>query len=287
MNVTSFWASRRNRHFLSNFLVYFILITGSLVVLMPVIWQLSTSVKNLGQVFIYPPQWIPNPIKWENYVKVFDLMPFGLFGFNTIFITAFNILGYMLSCTVVAYAFARLRARGKNLMFVLVLSTMMMPVQVVMIPQFVLFRSVGWIDSLKPMIVPSFFGNAFLIFLLRQFFSGIPKDLDDAAKIDGCGTLGILWNVILPLSKPALATVAIFGFLWHWNDFLFPLIFLSSEKNQTLQLGLAKFLQQVYGVGQWELLMAASTIVMLPPVLLFLFTQRYFLQGVTMTGLKG
>src|SRR5229473_2352058 len=214
MNHTSFWASRQNRGRFNRFVVHAILIAGSLVVLVPVVWQISTSVKTLGQVFIFPPQWIPNPVRWDNYSKVFDLMPFGQYAFNTIFITAFNILGYMLSCTIVAYAFARLKARGKNFAFILVLSTMMMPIQVVMIPQFIMYRNLGWIDSFKPLIVPSFFGNGFLIFMLRQFFAGIPTDLDDAAKIDGCGTLRILWYVILPLSKPALTTVAIFGFLW-------------------------------------------------------------------------
>jgi multiple sugar transport system permease protein len=219
---------------------------------------------------------------------VFKALDFGRLTLNTVFITVTNIFGYMLSCTVIAYAFARLRARGKEVLFLLVLSTMMLPQQVIMIPLFAMYKSIGWIDTFKPLIVPSFFGNAFLIFMLRQFFMTIPKDLDDAAKIDGCGSLGILWHIILPLSKPALATVTIFGFLWHWNEFLYPLIFLTSEKNKTLQLGLAGVLRFVFGdgLGRWDLLMAASTIVILPPILIFVFAQRYFMEGFTMAGLK-
>lgn len=286
---TSFWESKRNRERLAHLAVHGILIIGGFLVLVPLVWQVLSSLKDVGQIFLFPPRWIPNPVRWSNYVGIFELMPFGLYAFNSTFITVSNIIGYMLSCTIVAYAFARLRARGKAVLFVLVLSTMMLPQQVVMVPLFVLFRLLGWIDTFKPLIVPSFFGNAFLIFMLRQFFMTIPRDLDDAAKMDGCGVLGILRHVILPLSGPALATVAIFGFLWHWNDFLFPLIFLSSEENKTLQLGLAGVLRQVYGdgVGRWDLLMAASTVVMLPPLLLFVFAQRYFLEGIAVTGLKG
>jgi len=286
--ATSFWENKRNRRLLSHFGVYLVLIVGSLIVLVPLLWQLSCSLKETGQVFLFPPRWIPKPVKWSNYVEVFQLLNFGQLGFNTFFITISNIIGYMLSCTVVAYAFARLRARGKEFLFLLVLSTMMLPQQAVMVPLFALYRQLGWIDTFKPLIVPAFFGNAFLIFMLRQFFMSIPKDLDDAAKIDGCGPLGILWYIILPLSKPALATVSIFGFLWHWNDFLFPLIFLTSEENKTLQLGLAGVLRFVFGdgLGRWDLLMAASTVVMLPPIMLFAFAQRYFMAGITMTGLK-
>ncbi len=195
-------------------------------------------------------------------------------------------VGTLLSSSIVAYGFARLRARGRDVLFMILLSTMMIPPQVTMIPVFALFKLLNWTDTFKPLIIPNFFGGAFFIFLLRQFYMTIPIELDDAAKIDGCSYLGIFSRIILPLTKPALATVAIFSFMWSWNDFMDPLIYLNSRDKLTLTLALNRF-TGMYGMTAWNLLMAASLVVALPCFVLFFFAQRYFIQGIVVTGLKG
>jgi multiple sugar transport system permease protein len=205
---------------------------------------------------------------------------------NTLIITILGILGVLLSSTFVAYGFARFRFPGRDLMFLIMVSTMMIPVQVTMIPTFILFKWMGWIDTFAPLIVPTFFGGgAFNIFLMRQFFMTIPYELDDAAKIDGCNYFQIFWIILVPLVKPALATTAIFGFVYNWNDFLNPLIYLNSTSNYTLALGLQTF-TTMYGTD-YNLMMAASTIVLLPILLIFFFGQRFFIEGVATSGLKG
>jgi len=195
-------------------------------------------------------------------------------------------VGTLLSSSIVAYGFARLRARGRDVLFMILLSTMMIPPQVTMIPVFALFKLLNWTDTFKPLIIPNFFGGAFFIFLLRQFYMTIPIELDDAAKIDGCSYLSIFSRIILPLTKPALATVAIFSFMWSWNDFMDPLIYLNSRDKLTLTLALNRF-TGMYGMTAWNLLMAASLVVALPCFVLFFFAQRYFIQGIVVTGLKG
>lgn len=257
-----------------------------LILIVPFLWILSTSLKGNEQIFIIPPQWIPKTLQWQNYVEVFKRIPFLVFFRNSVFITAMAIIGTLVSSSLVAYAFAFLRWPGRNTLFVFVLATMMLPMQVTMIPIFVLFKDLGWLNTFKPLIVPAFFGGgAFNIFLLRQFYLSIPRDLIDAARIDGCSEFRIYWNIVLPLAKPALATVAILTFMFSWNDFLGPLIYLSDKLKGTLALGLAMFTSQHQ--TEWSLLMAATILMIIPMVLIFFFFQRYFIQGFTMSGMKG
>ena len=267
-------------------LVYTILAPLALLVMLPFVWMLSTSLKERAAIFVFPPDWIPNPVVWANYPEALTMIPFSLFLRNTCIHTFSSMIGILISSSLVAYSFARLRWPGRDLLFLIVLSTMMLPFQVTMIPQFILFRKLGWIDTFLPIIVPWYFGGgAFNIFLLRQFFMTIPTELDDAARIDGCSILGIYWRILLPLAKPALAAVAIFAFQARWNAFLGPLIYLQSRENFTLALGLRLF-QEQYWV-EWHLLMAASIVVMMPVILVFYFSQRYFIQGIVFTGIKG
>ncbi|NPV08385.1 MAG: carbohydrate ABC transporter permease [Anaerolineae bacterium] len=249
--------------------------------------MLSTSLKDPGSVFLFPPRWIPDPIVWGNYYEALTFLPFARYFANTAFITVANIVGTLVSASLAAYAFARLRAPLKALMFLLILSPMFLPGQVTMIPLFILYRHLNWIDTYNPLIVPAFFGGgAFNIFLLRQFFTTIPLELDHAARIDGCGEVSILWRIILPLSKPALATVTIFSFMGHWNDFLAPLIYINSSSKLTVSVALARFRGE-YGTTAWHLLMAASIVAVLPCILIFFFAQEYFVKGIQMTGMKG
>ncbi len=253
--------------------------------LLPLVWMISTSLKADRQIFVYPPEWIPNPVIWENYPAVFDYAPFLIYFRNTFIIVISTLFGTLLSCSLVAYGFARLRGPGRDLLFILMLSTMMIPFMVWMIPLYIIFSRIGWVDTFFPLIVPSFFANPFYVFLLRQFFMTVPYELEDAARIDGCGFFGTYWRIILPLTKPALAAVAIFTFMGSWNDFLGPLIYLQSPDKFTLALGLRVF-QTVHG-AKWGLLMAAATMVVVPVIILFFFAQKQFIQGVTLTGLKG
>ena len=268
-----------------NMIIYLMLIVGSLMFILPLFWALSSSFKSDYQVMQYPPQWIPSPLRWQNYPEALTYVPFGRFALNTLFIAALAILGNLLSCTIIAYGFARLRAPGKNFFFILMLSTMMLVEPVRIIPLYIEFNKLGWIDSYLPLIVPAFFGSPFYIFLLRQFFMNIPLELEEAALIDGANRLQILWKVIVPLSKPALAAVAIFNFQGVWNDFLYPLVFLHKQSNYTIALGL-NFFRSTYTV-HWGYLMAASIVALLPMVIIFFIAQRYFIQGITFTGIKG
>ena len=280
------WWRHTGRHVVRITVVYILLVAISVIMLIPLVWMISTALKSLDQVGIFPPEWIPNPVLWDNFSQALTFMPFALYFRNTGLITGFSIIGTLISCSVVAYGFARLRARGREALFLLVLSTLMLPNQVTMIPQYVLFAKLHWIDTFLPLIVPNFLGNAFFIFLLRQFMMTIPLEMDEAARIDGAGYVRIFVRIILPLIKPALATVAIFTFVYNWNDFLYPLIYLNSEQNLTLALALSKF-TGMYGSTAWNLLMAASLVVVMPCLLLFFFAQRYFIQGIVVSGLKG
>lgn len=230
-------------------------------------------------------QWLSFRPQWENYLQALNVQPFALFGWNTVKITLLGVLGDLVSSSLVAYGFARFEFRGKNILFVLVLATIMLPPQVIMIPQFLLFRNLGWVDTHLPLIVPSFFGSAFSIFLFRQYFMTLPRALDEAAMIDGASRFGIYQEVLMPLTKPVIATVAVFAFLARWNDFMGPLIYLSSSEKFTLSLALASF-QGLYST-QWHLLMAATLVVMLPCIVLFFAAQRYFISGITLGGVKG
>ncbi len=224
-------------------------------------------------------------LHWANYPKALTVVPFGTYALNSLRIVVLATLGTVASCAVVAYGFARFRAPGLDILFLVLLATIMLPPQVTLIPTFVLFQKLGWYDTLYPLIVPAFFANAFDVFLLRQYMMTIPLELDDAARIDGCGPLGILWHVILPQTMPALATVGIFTSLYIWNDFFGPLVYLKSDANKTVALGLQSF-NALYS-RQLQLLMAASTVMMLPCILIFFFAQRLFIQGIVISGVKG
>ncbi len=266
-------------------LVHLLLLAGAFFLMIPLAWMISTSLKSLGAVTTIPPEWIPRRILWSNYADIFRLVPFGRYVWNTSVITLLDVLGKMLSCSLVAFSFARLRWRGRETVFLIMLATMMLPPQVTMIPQFVVFKHLEWIDTIVPLVLPNWLGGPFLTFLLRQFFMSIPLDLDDAARIDGTSIFGIYWRIVLPLSKPALAAVAIFMFNGSWNDFFGPLIYLHSRDKYTISLGLRSFQDQNY--TEWHLLMAASLVAMLPVVLIFFFAQKYFIQGIVFTGVKG
>ncbi len=266
--------------------LYAVLTIFGMVFLIPLVWVVSTSLKGNEQIFTIPPEWIPSRLRWENYVEVFRRMPVLLYLRNSVIITVFQMIGIVASSSLVAYAFAILRWPGRNILFGVLLATMMLPMQVTMIPIFVLFKQFGWLDTFKPLIVPAFLGGgAFNIFLLRQFYLGIPGEIVDAARIDGCSEFRIYWNIMLPLAKPALATIAILTFMFSWNDFLGPLIYLSEKTKSTLALGLAMFVGQQ--TSEWALLMAASILMMIPMILIFFFFQKYIIQGFTMSGIKG
>ena len=266
--------------------VYLALMVGMVIVILPFLWMVSTSLKTPAAVFKIPTVWVPNPIVWENYPNAMTVLPFVRYILNTAQITFLAVIGATFSGSLAAFAFARLRWRGRNFMFVLVLATLMLPFQVIMIPQFILFRSLQWLDTYLPLVVPAFFGgSAFNIFLLRQYFMTISRELDDAAIIDGCTRFGVYWRIIIPLSKAALMTVVIFIVQNRWQSFLVPLIYLFDQKKYTLALGLRLFQDQY--TTDWELMMAAATVSMLPVLLVFYFGQRYFIQGVVFTGVKG
>ncbi|MGQ9632413.1 MAG: carbohydrate ABC transporter permease [bacterium] len=265
--------------------VSLILLGAGISFLMPFLWMLSTSLKIDSQIFKFPPIWIPRPFKWSNYREAIEYIPFFTYLKNTVIVCTMSVLGILISCPLVAYSFSRIEWPGRDFYFVLMLSTMMIPYPVTMIPLFLVFRNLGWINTFKPLIVPTFFGSPFFIFLLRQFFMTIPNELSDAAKIDGATEMDIYIRVILPLSKPALATVALFEFMNSWHAFLGPLIYLNDESKYTLALGLRQF--QTDYTTEWALLMAASVIITVPVIVLFFFTQKTFIQGITLTGIKG
>jgi multiple sugar transport system permease protein len=262
-----------------------ILLVGSLFFIMPLIFMVSTSLKASRQISNFPPELIPNPFIWGNYSDVFIYAPMHQYLFNTLFLILPAIFGATIVSALAAYAFARLRAPGKNVIFYLLLSTMMLPGVVTMIPTYIVFAKIGWVGTFKPLIVPALLGNAFYIFLMRQFFTTIPRDLEDAALVDGCSRLRIFWSLILPLAKPILATVTVLAFMGAWNDYMGPLIYLQEKSQYTLSLGLQVFVAT--HKTEYGLLMAASTMMVLPIILLFFFAQKQFVQGITLTGMKG
>lgn len=286
--MTLHWTrSKKIGHYFEVCITYILLVLGAVVVIFPLFWMLSTSLKAQMEVFVYPPEWIPKTLHWENYSQLLTIWPFFRYAGNSLLVTGANIIGKILASSLAAYGFARLRAPGKNLIFLIYLSTMMLPDQVTLIPQFVFFNKLGWINSFYPLIVPAFLLGPFYTFLLRQFFMTIPFELEDAARIDGCNTLQILYRIILPLSGPALAIVAIFEFRNKWNDFLTPLIYLDSPVKHTLALALKFFQGSESSIPQLHLLMGASFLSMLPVLLLFTIAQKWFIQGIVFTGIKG
>lgn len=277
--------------------VRLVLVYGGLIILaalflLPFYWMLNTALKPANQVFALPPQWYPDPPQWSNFIQSMTVKyesspPVYQYAWNTIIITFSGVVATIFSSSLVAYAFARLEFPGKNALFMGVLATLMIPFAVVMVPQFIIWRNLNWLDTLWPLIIPHWFGSAWNIFLLRQFFMAIPREFDESALIDGASRWDIYWRIILPLAKPALAAVGVFAFVFFWNDFLGPLIILSTPKNFTLTMFLANF-SVAYGgrTTPWHLYMAAALIIVLPCLILFFFSQNAFLKGITITDFK-
>jgi len=264
---------------------YATVIAVAFVLVLPLYWMLATALKTPEQTFALPPEWVPNPMAWDNFVRVFEEVPFGRFIVNTLILVALNIIGELFAVTLVAYGFARLRFPGRSILFLLMLSTLMIPYHVTLVPRFILFSRLGWVNSYLPLFVPAFTGSSFLIFMVRQYMMSIPFDLDEAAYIDGASRLQVFWHVILPLSRPALMLVVVFTFVGVWNDFLQPLIYLNDPNLFTISLGLS-FFQDVRDTN-WNLLMAGSLMASIPPLLLFFFAQRQLIGGISIEGLKG
>jgi multiple sugar transport system permease protein len=278
--------SKERRKKIAHMVVFIMLSLGAILYLLPFYWMLRTSLMEYAQLSRLPMVWIPSPLQPVNFSRALSMMDFPVLLKNTLTITILSILGQVISCSLVAFGFSRLRFPGREFMFFIVLSTMMLPAMVTEIPRFILFQQLGWVDTFYPLVIPAWFGgSAFFIFLLRQFFRSIPIDLDEAARIDGCGSFRIYSTIIMPLSKPVLATVLIFSFIWSWNDFWGPLVYLRSADNKTLALGLQVF-QGLYQT-EYHHLMAASLVVLLPVLIIFIVAQRYFIKGIVMTGLKG
>ncbi|MBX3013662.1 MAG: carbohydrate ABC transporter permease [Caldilineaceae bacterium] len=264
---------------------YTVVLLGAALTLIPFLWMLSTSLKTRAQLYTFPPEWVPAPIDFQSYRILFNPLPFDTFFLNSTFVAVLSTFGTLLACSLAAYAFARLRFPGREVLFGLLLATMMIPGQVLLLPLFILYKNIGWLNTLYPLWVPSFFGGAFGTFLLRQFFLTLPSELTDAAKIDGCSHLGIYWRIILPLAGPGLATLGIFSFMGSWNSFLVPLIVISDIDLRTVPLGLAAL--QDSNEIRLNAVMAASTLSVLPILIVFFFAQKYFVQGVVLTGIKG
>jgi ABC-type glycerol-3-phosphate transport system permease component len=261
---------------------------GAFLMLIPLLWMLSTSLKEDGDVFLIPLQWLPRPIMWGNYPAALTFQPFFRYFWNSVQVTLFCVIGAVITASLVAYAFARLRAPGKNLLFGILLSTLMLPGEVTLVPIYLIFRSLGWLDTYRPLILPSWFGgNAFYIFLLRQFFLTLPTELDDAAKIDGANFWNIYRRVIMPLAKPALASVAVFAFFANWSNFQAPLIYLTTIEKFTIPVGLRLYLSVIGNNVHWNYLMAATIVSIIPPILIFFTSQRFFVESAVLTGVKG
>ncbi len=256
----------------------------ALFALGPFLWTLSTSLKNIDEVFVYPPKWLPSTLKWSNYTSLWHSFPMDRWMFNSAYIVLLTVIGKLFLTATASYAFARLRWPGRDYTFYAFLTALMIPWEVTLIPGFVLMRQFGWIDSHLALIIPSI-GDVFGIFLLRQFFLSLPRELEEAARIDGAGYFTVFWRVILPLSKPALAVVAVLGFMGVWNAFLWPLIMIDSTSKFTLPIGL-QLLNSQHGTD-WTVLMAGDVIALIPVLVVYLAAQKHFVQGITMTGLKG
>jgi ABC-type glycerol-3-phosphate transport system permease component len=266
-------------------LTYAVLLGGAVILLIPFVFMVSSSLKTEAEVASGAISIIPREVQWNNYPLSLEKMRFRSALANTVVITVLSVLGQILSSSLVGFGFARFRFRGRNILFMIMLSTMMLPAQVTMIPVFVLFRTMGWIDTFWPLIIPAWLASPFFVFMFRQFFAQVPEELMEAARIDGAGNWTIYWRLMMPLCGPVIAIVAIYTFMAAWNDFLGPLIYLNSPQNRTLALALAAFNGQ-YGVTDAQQLMAASCVTMLPCILLFFAAQKYFVESVAMTGLK-
>jgi len=285
----SFRKNPANGESVNRLVIYIILFIGAITMIAPFVFLISSSLKTETQVFEYPIRWIPDPVRWMNYVEALTQKPFFLYFQNTMLIVILNQVAILVTSSLVGYGFARIKFPGRDFWFGVTLATMMLPFYVTMVPQFIMFSRLGWMNSYLPLTVPYFFGGgAFNVFLFRQFFRTIPEDLADAARIDGCSEFDIYWRIFVPLSTPVFITVSIFTFLFSWNDFIGPLLYINSPEKFTIALGLAQY-RSMMGVGRtrWDLLMAASVAMTAPIVLLFFVLQRYFIKGVVMSGIKG
>lgn len=262
------------------------LIMITFIMLLPLFFMVSTSLKSKREMLKFPPTFLPESWQWSNYKDIFDTLQFGTLYGNSLFIGGMTVIGTLLSSSLVAYGFARYKGKGRNVWFMLLLSTMMLPYPAIMIPQFILFSKMNWIDTFLPLIVPAFFGSAYNIFLLRQFFTTLPDELFDAGRIDGCSEFRMWLKIALPLSGPALATVAIFAFIYSWNDLLTPVLYLSSSEKFTLPVGMSSLTSSRFRIPPWHLLMVASVLAMVPIVTLFAIAQKRFVEGIVLTGIK-
>jgi len=279
------WYQRRDvRSNTGRSIVFLLLLIGAILFIAPVVWMFVSAVKPNLQTM--DGRWIPQTVLWSNFTDAWAQAPFGVYFRNTVIVSTVAVAGNVISSSLVAYSFARLRWPGRDLLFIFVLATMLLPTVVTYIPQYILWAKLGFVNTWVPLTVPSWFGSAFYIFLLRQFYRGIPNDLTDAARIDGAGEARIWWQIVVPLSRPALIAVTILAFTGTWEDFFGPLIYLSDQSKYTLQLGLEVFESSAGGVPQWNFLMAVGLLIMLPVLIIFFFGQRYFIEGVTLTGLK-
>lgn len=264
---------------------YVVLGATAVVVMLPYIWMVSTSLKGSEEVFAYPPNWIPQAWRFHNYVDAWDAAPFGRYFFNSALVAVTVTIGQLITCSLAAFAFARMEFKGKGVLFAMFISTTMISTQVTLVPSYLVLKTLHWLDTYQALIVP-FLANAFGIFMMRQYFMTLPRELEEAAKLDGCGRLRFLWQILLPLSKPIIASQALFAFMGNWNSYLWPLIVTTSEKMRTLQIGLRYFVSQEGGT-QWGSFMAATVFVSLPVVIFYLVIQRSFVEGIATTGLKG
>jgi multiple sugar transport system permease protein len=271
---------------LKKLIIHLVLIILGITMVVPFLWMVSTSLKGFHEIFRYPPTWIPEKPQWSNYLQVWKLAPFGRFYVNSVFVAVATTAGQVITGVLAAYAFARMEFAGRDKIFMVFLATLMVPTQVTLIPTYIVMSRIGWIDSYKALIVP-FVATAFSVFLLRQFFLTIPRELEEASIMDGCSKLRFIFSVIMPLSKPAVSSVALFGFLGSWNSYLWPLIVINSNQMRTLPIGLRYFVAQQGGGSEWHFLMAASLIVMLPVLIVFFLAQKQFIEGIARSGIKG
>ncbi len=250
----------------------------------PFLWMIATSLKGPEEIYVYPPRWIPEQVHWENFARAWKAAPFGRFYLNSILVTVIITAAQVATAALAAYVFARLKFPGRNVIFYMYVATLIIPLQVTMVPLYLILNSLGWLNTYQGLTIP-FFANAFTVFFLRQFFLTIPQELEDAARIDGCGRLRFLWQIMIPLSRPALATIALFVFLSHWDDYLWPLIVTHSTNMRTLPIGLRYFVSEAG--SQYHYMMAAALMSVAPVLLVFFAAQKQFIEGISLTGLKG
>ena len=281
------FANQKRGQIFRGIIGYLLLALMGFIFILPFAWLVSSAFKPANQMYIMPPQWIPRPVILDNFKEGWAILPFGMYLTNTLFVSVIGALGTVLSSAFVAYGFARFRSRANGILFTMLISTMMLPMQVTLLPTYQLFSTFRWINTYKPILVPQFFAvGAFYVFLLRQFFRTVPMELDEAAKIDGCNSFRIFWNILIPLCRPALITVTVFSLINNWNDFMTQLIYLNSEKKYTIAIGM-QFFSSKYGPQSINLLMAVSLLTLLPLLTIFFVAQRYFVEGITTSGIKG